>query len=416
MQYSQVFLCEYGFAFVFIILFYAIGLYFFEDAVGGTRGDYMQFHKPAMDLFLTNPVFEAIKDYPSATTPFFYIFHVYINPFSSTEIGLRVSNVVITLFTGGLFFYLIKTRYHAASHLSVALLGSLFLISPYTKSIAIWPVTDNLPYLFLFSSLILLKYLEKGTTQKKYGVIMLIAFVSSLAYYTRQSYLVFSLYFFLKILQYYEWDIKTILYTLALFILSALPLLYLFIQWQGLNPPSFSHHKVFNINSLPYAFQFIAFYSTPLIVYALLKMNWQEFNKKKLLEYSSILLVYFVVFFDFYFYDKSGGVMQKLALAVFGAFPEYAITLFLLYSSIGVIFTYVLIRENFENIMVFLPLSFFITTEHIAQKYADPIVIVVLLLLLKSKISEYYMTKNLAIIQFAYSLSFYLFAVVYYNR
>lgn len=394
---------------VAIIIFYTLGFILNENTAASANLDFTLFHYPTVKLFHEHGFFEVIADYPSATTPLFYILQAYFNPFVENEIVFRISNLIFTLFTGYLFFILIKLKYNQATPSIIILLSSIFLISPFIKSEAIWPTTDVLPYTFLFLSLL---SFEKLSNKFNILSVFIVAMWISFAYYTRQYYIVFSIYLFYKIIQKYNYKINVVVKTILFFIFLSIPLIYLVYIWGGLNPPQFHFHNKLNSNSIPYIFHFITFYATPMLLILLNKELYVKIKLKDFIEYLLIFCLYLIVFNNFYFYENAETVIQKFSLIIFSGNAEL---FFLIYSSIGFLFSYYLIKEHFENIILIGSIFFLIATELIFQRYADPLINIVILLLINSSLTKYYLTKNFAYILFVYNFIFYLFMMVNFN-
>jgi len=399
-----------------IILFYSIGFNLDENSSGGAPGDFYTFHYPAVLHFYNTPLKDAVYDYSSASTPLFYIINAYLIPFANNEVLLRITNLMMSLSIIYIFYQTITLKYKDISLINRLLLSSIVAISPYFKSIAIWANNDNLAYFFFIISLFnLQKYYQ--TKSFKYSILVITSMI--LATLTRQYYIVITLFLIYLMI---GMDIKKLkqnsLIVFTSFILL-LPFFHLINIWGGLTPPSYQHHSSFSLNSIPYIFSFITFYSLPFIIFISIDLiKNKKFSNKKVFLYIVLGITYLTMSINFSFYSTGGGFIVKVVQLIDSILNIHiANYLFLLLSMLGFIFTLYLITLSKNNIALVVPLIFLITTNVIFQKYADPMLNIFLITLISYKQHDRILLHNnyFVISLFFYNLFFYFIALIYYN-
>ncbi len=407
---------------LFALVFYLAGFYYDENSSGGSRADSLFYHYPAVRYFAAVPIGTAIKDYSSASGPLFYIAQAYLNPLIDNEYLYRLSNILLAFVTIALVYLALRSRFPQTTSTSLCLLTATIVVSPYMKSSAIWGTNENLPILLIVVAAMAFSYAIRNSSLLA-GVLTISAAV--LAGLTRQYYVVFAAYFTTRLALH---EVQTSLlrtgWILLIALLCASPFLFSLTNWGGLTPPSFQHQSAISANSLPYMFSFLAFYLAPLAWFLRTSVSrFLDFSASDGLYRVFILLplaIYLSVCWDFDFYgaDHGGGAIAKaVGNFVAPSFPTGARLLFIGVGACGLMMLVWLISISRQNIVVGLTVAFLIATPYQFQKYIDPLLNVVLLLLADygTHTKRLFGTVAFPRLLFVYNLGFYVVAAVYYN-
>ena len=140
---------------VAIFISYIIGFYFNEDSAGGGKIDYINHEWGTIQLFLQNDLKVALNSilYESSRTPLFYIINKHIAGTYNIE-GLRLFWFIFSLIIPFLFYLTLKLIVSKKIDKSYILLFSFVIfLSPYFRSNAYWPSSENLQIFFVILSL-----------------------------------------------------------------------------------------------------------------------------------------------------------------------------------------------------------------------------------------------------------------------
>ncbi len=402
-----------------LIVFYFSGFYLSEDSLGGAYTDFQHYHLPAVKHFSELPFNEAIRDYSSASMPLYYILNAYFNPFLDHQTFFILSHIIVAFLTGYLFFKVLTKRYPEMSIKNLILLNSIIFISPSYKSVALSPTSDGLPYLFLLLGILLYYFYEEDEKNTKF--IPIVLFFLILASLTRQYYILlfgfFTFIFMVDNIKNIKQTILILFYSIFLFI----PFAYIIYIWGGLVPPSFQHHSSFNLNSIPYIFAFIGLYSIPYLITIFIRIFENkplDFTKREMLQFVFIAILYLLFFMDFYLYERGGGIIAKVSLLISSVSGlKIANYFFLLFSLSGLFFMFYILKKSWINLIPFVAIFFFITTEIIFNKYADPLMPIILLLLVNygKDTSIFFRNNRFIILLFLFHFFLYLISFTYYN-
>jgi hypothetical protein len=211
-----------------------------EDSTGGMRGDFYCNHWPAIELFSKVSWSKAVLDYPTTADPLLYMIASLLPLHDDPKIYHAIT-FTLGLLIWPLLSWAYYRRYskYGIDWLWASFGASAILLSPSFRSSAFWGNTDWLPYAFCAgTSLLLSKYQDLEIMEfRKLSPLLLIllAIVSSCAFYTRQYYA------FLPIFT--AWIVLTCSRTsfflvAGVFFAMTLPEIYLVYIWKGLNTPS----------------------------------------------------------------------------------------------------------------------------------------------------------------------------------
>lgn len=250
-----------------VVASFFFGFLLGEDSIGGARFDFYKFHWPIIQRFSAMSWGAAAADYPSATNPLLYTIVSLLPLHGNQEVYRRIA-FVLALLTWPLLSWAYYRRYskHGIHWLWVLFGASTILISPSFRSSAFWGTTDYLPFVFCAGTSLLLSRFQdsEGRDARPIGLfaLVMLAVVSSCAFYTRQFYA------FLPAFAAYMVLTRTStspFLVLSVFFMAALPEGFLVYIWKGLNPPTF--HRQFHpeLTNILVVAAIIGFLSTPLI-------------------------------------------------------------------------------------------------------------------------------------------------------
>ena len=402
---------EYIFIIAFISLF--LSLYLGENSSGGTYLDYLSTKKfvDAFDKgFLDG--FNWFLSFGQIHLHFFYLIKsVLRNLFSQFEIHMIY--ILISSLVPLVFYKILKKKYVNSDKYFLFLISLIIFLSPYFRSSAIWVTNDNLALLFFLISLYFFLCFQTKNNNSLYYPFLCFLFLI-LASYIRQNYALFSIFYFYYFFK--NLNLLNFLYLNLLNILMSFPALiyfYFFISKDkseiSFTSDSISFDIIFSI--LVFSSLYF-FYYIPIILNFLLKNNLFNFFKKNkkiiffLLTVFLILSFWYTIPITIY----GGGVFYKLSKLL-------NINFFYLFSFFGLFFLFTINKINFENLLIYLILVISFPLIHVYQKYFDPLIYVVFLSLINSKIiDQLFYKKEISIIYlFSYLGLFLTFSIFYHH-
>ena len=404
---------------------------------GGYNGDMVWIQKN-IKIFEENNLISAIlsSDLFGNRTPLIYILNTIINPFFFDIEKYRIFVFVLS-FIGFFIFYLaLNIKYKNTDKISLLLIASILLLSPYYRTSSYWALNENYGLISAISCSIFLNlYLKQKMSElKKYFYIFIITLISSVCVYFDQKLLIIPLICFLIIL-FKEREHKIKIFTIISYLILALPLLFLFVKWGGMVPPKTqinNSNTITNISRLSeiyfinigYATTMIAFYLFPLIIFnkkKILHIFIEFFNNKMdliIFLFAFIFVFLITFFFDFKAYTVDDywiglGVVNKLSDILFNNILYKKIFTYLLFI-ISWLVILIYIRKNYSDLLIIF-YYFFISVFlwPLMQEYFDPSILLLALLFFKTKII---IDRKTTLIIFTYFLIFLIVANIHYNK
>lgn len=291
---------------------------------------------------------------------------------------LRLVYCFIGLFVPFLFFICLKKKFKNIDKNNLFLFSLIIFLLPSFRSSIVWPNTQITGMIFF---LISLYYFLEWEIQKKFNYfskpLFLTIFFMSLTVYSRQIYAIifiyFVIFFFIKLKK------KIFLVSCSVIGLFASPGIVFVYFWPRILEATFDL-KLYNslvINTSIISLYLIPFFS---IIYFFTKERLSiDIKKKKAL----ILCILFVcicsLFFDYNYY-MGGGFFIKLSVLLFDNLIFFFIT-----SILGFYLLFLLTLNNNLNTILILLILFGVSAYIIFMKYFEPMFILVLFLLLKTK-------------------------------
>ena len=338
--------------------------------------------------------------------------------------------------TGPVFIYFyLRSRYPKTNKEIIILLSSIILLSPYYRTSAYWALNENYGLVTSLISLFFLNlYFKNIEIIKKRNIFLFftISFSSLSVYFDLKLLIVTMVCFFYLINSKIEFKIK--FYTLLLYLTLGLPYLFLIFEWNGIVPPK---TQIANINTatnlsrlgdlhtyhLGYVSSIIGFYLFPFLFLKEKKffVVVSDFFKRKsnililIIPMIYILYIYLNIEFKSYTVDSYWiglGVVNKASNILFNDISNKEIFTYSIF-----FLSWIVICLYIESLTDFIILSFFFFISlflwPLMQEYVDPIIIILSLMIFKTKMKlDYYNVFFLLL----YFTIFLIIANVYYSN
>ena len=424
--------------FSLVIFSFFQGFYHDENSAGagGYNGD-ITWILNNIEIFKNNKLKDAIlsDDLFGNRTPLVYIINNFFNPFFYEYEKYRLTTFLLSL-TGPIFIYFcLKNRYPKTNKELIVLLSSLILLSPYYRTSAYWALNENYGLITSLISLLFLNlYLENIKFNKERNIYLFFTILfSSLSVYFDLKLLIVPMICFFYLLN-TSIEIKLKSYTFLIYFVLGLPYLFLILEWNGIVPPKTQAANVntatnlsrlgdLHIYHLGYVSTIIGFYIFPFlflkeknffeIIYNFFRVKRNIFILIVPLLY--ILYVYLNIEFKSYTVDEYWiglGVVNKTANILFNDIDKKEIFTYLMF-----FLSWIVICLYVENLIDFTILSFFFIISlllwPLMQEYFDPIIVILCLMIFKTRIKlSYYNIYFL----FLYYAAFLSIANIYYSN
>ena len=391
---------------VFLFFSYFIGFILGEDSTGGAYNDF-KIHINTANEIKNNILYFLFNydDYGNAHSPviilIFHLLNVSDYPLITRIISLS-SSILIPI----LFFKCLELRFGSKNKLVLVYLSCFVFISPYFRSLAYWPGSENLSIIFFLSSIYYyLKCIQNINKHDQLKYIFLNIFFIACASYIRPIYCLFSIFFFYKIILNNYNHNKLIYYLIFNLILSAPAIYYIFY----LNVHFFNiliNENTNFVTKIGLSYLVIFFYLTPFIL----------INKNLLFKKSFTIfllsLILFILFLFFFNYKSStgGGFYYHLFINYFKAKELFFIISLISIFSVN-LFLNLEVKSNLILLATFCLLE---ADSQFYQETFDPILFIAIFTMFDLKlINKLVNFKNLNKINFifAYMLVFYFISL-----
>ena len=315
----------------------------------------------------------------------YYIASLIYLLFDSKEL-LRFFYCFIFLFVPYLFFLCLKNKFKKLDINNLFLFSLIIFILPSVRSAAVWPNTQITAIIFfLISLLFFIKWENRKHFNKINKELFLTVFFMSLTVYTRQLYAM--IFFYFMVIFFLNLNKKVFLQTVIIVVMFALPGVLFLLFWPKILQATFAFklHNSLLVNSSIISFYLIPFFT---ILFLFEKNINFKFNKW----FELFLIISFVLicisFFD-YNYLLGGGFFIKLSKIFFNNFYFFYLT-----SIIGLFLLYYLCLEDKLNLFLSLIILLSISAYIIFMKYYEPMFIILLFLLFKTRFTALFLKKK----------------------
>ena len=422
---------NYKIFYLFVIIvssvIFFLNFYFRDYLIAGSKSDFNTFVFNNIQIFKLD-FSSSIRDYSNlgdANWPLLYVFHAYLNPFSSNPEHYLITTSLIGFTTFIILSISFKNKNF--NNFESFALASLILLLPWFNGRAHWGTSANLGWFFFSISVYLFIKLEnnfQNSNKRKIILLFLFCLFSSLSLYSRLSLSFFCLFFTLN---YYltEETKKNKFFITLFYILFSIPGVMLIYTWGGLldysngnhNPDDHNYKNIFK--NIPIILNYFFFYLWPIFFIEFLDKGFKKILKEHYQVCIFLIFVFFILFFNNVLdylsnYSYGGGVILKFGYMI----GDKNNILFLLSSIIGASFIINFVKENFiKNGLLFL-IIFIIYgfPKSLYQDYFEPLIFILFFCgLISSKKINLVKNKLILILPlyFAYFLIYNLSLILY---
>ena len=378
-----------------------IGFYFGEDS-SGSGGHIADFNNTwQLVLNFQKSLFIDFTKW-IAIFPLHYIILSKIQTLVQDQYLLRLFHCTISLIIPYLFYVCLKNKFENVDKNLLFLFSLIIFLLPSFTSGAIWANSQITGLIFFLLSLVFFTswIKKKDFNRINLDLFLQVAFMS-LAVYTRQLYAAVFLYF--VFLYYKNLKFKTFLLSCTIIFIFALPGIFLVLNFPILLGLTYDGRFY---NSILVNSSIISFYLIP-IYFSLFFAKQNSFHlKDKKIIIAAFISVFIVLIFSYYFnYDfrLGGGFFLKLSIILFDNFY-----LFFASSLIGLFLISLLSFENKDNFILLALLILTFSGFYIAQKYFEPIFLLLLFVVLETKISHKFFSN------FKHTYFYYSYILIYF--
>ena len=390
---------------IVFILFYTtilIGFFFNEDSLGGARVDFihhyeisLKFSKNFLETFQNFGSFEEGMD--TRNSPVFWIFISFLNNFFSEDI-LRILNSFVSILIGLVFLKCLRVKFESIKFSTLIILSSVIFLSPTIRSLSIWPYTYIWGlFFFIVSIYYFLIFLKENENNKKFNLSLKSITFVVFSSYIYPSFAIFFLYYYLYYVFYFKIS-KRLFYITFYSLIFSLPALYYIVEKDVIT--SFTHAQGISTSlseSLNISNKIIII-STMILFFILPIINLNELVRKlksiKILPLT-IMFIFFVLNIYFFNFPSmkvggfGGGFFYKLSNLIFE--NNY---LFFFAFLISIITIYLTTFRNWNNYFIYLLLILFNPQLTIYNKYYDPLIYIIFLLLINFDVNKHFFKKK----------------------
>ena len=330
-----------------LIISYLTGFLLNEDSSGSGNYDYFNYLIVTQEK-LSEDFFDILlnEGFAGYTPLHFLIYSPLYNIFGLEY--LRLINFLFSLVIIYFFYILLIKRFPDIKKNKLIFISILPVLDPYFRASAFWFQNEiTALFFFLLSILFFLKF-EKKENHKFYINIFYSVLFCSLAFYTKQNYIFFVIFYYF----YFLLNIRTIKFfvILSLFnLILFLPYLYILFRFENFAPGAVNQVFLFSLDNILIFFSFLCFYFLPFYNFGINK-NFLNINKFKLI-FSFLFVTILGYFFD-YNNILGGGVFYKISQILFSNN-----IIFFISSGFGLFFFInLLTSKSLKNKLIFIPM------------------------------------------------------------
>lgn len=388
-----------------IVSLYVLGFILNEDSSGSGKFDYFNYiivtqenlSKDFLNVFLNQKF--------SGYTPLHFLIYYPISNIFGIEY-LRVINFILSFVVIFIFYNLLKKNFPEIKNSHLIFIALLPTLDPYFRSSAYWFQNEITGLIFLLISFNLFINYE---VNKKIKNIFFIFIFCGLAFYSKQNYIIFTIFYFFYFLlnnKNYKFFINFTILNLIIYT----PYFYVLYKFNNFAPNAAAEVFSVSLNNILIFFSILSFYFIPFFIF---KINKNFLNENKYLIILSCFVVLILAFFFDYNNKLGGGAFYKISNLILGNN-----IIFFLSSFAGLFFFLNLVKSrNLRNMIIFLPiLLIFIFLKVPFQEYVAIYFFYIYFLILKKNfINNIFNNFNFKLI-FIYSyFLFFLIGSIFYN-
>ena len=364
---------------LFLYLTLIISFILGENSTGGAIQDYIN-QKNASQGFASE-FLKTLYEYDTFETRHSPVLIIFLSLFEKINLPdtlIRLIHLHLCLLLPFIFFKCLTIKFKEIDKKILIFLSCLIFLSPTFRSLAIWPDSRLMGLtLFTLSIYYFLKFEENKNL--KFAICNVITL--GLSAYVSPNFSVFSIFFIIRFIFYYNFFSKQILYLIIINLFLAFPAFYYifildvnFLLQSAAISIGEDEKRFFNnlFNDILITFSIIFFYLIPFIALKIIKIN-NIFNIRNI-SISLIIFLICILNFDYNYSFSGGGIFFKLSNYIFN--NNY---LFYFVSFFAILIICSLISENYINILIFTLIILNNPQYTIYHKYFDPFILIAFL-------------------------------------
>lgn len=398
---------------IILYVFTLIGFIFGEDSSGGSLKDFNYTYQ--FVLKISANVVSGVNEMMQAHKNHFPLHYIFVGLLLKVFKNIYITKIIffhISLLLPLIFYKCLRSKYKNKK--SIFFFSLLIFLSPYFRSSAIWPTTDNTALIFF---LLFIYFFLKYTESNKLSYYLYSFIFLFLAFYTRQYYILFIIYSFLVYINYeIKISYKKYLIIIILIISLSIPAIFNIFYYYIADISNLSNYYSKNfLNNFYIVPTIFFFYLLPFLIFSKKNMHlFIDYLKNNLLIFTLVTaaMLIFSKYFTYFLNPNGGGIIYKL---FYLHVNEYV---FFMISSFSLMTIFFFFKEDLKNnilLLIIIFLCFYFNT--IFQKYFDPMLIILFSTLFKSlpiKI-EIENFKNNYLKYYSYFFLFYFISLIYHQ-
>ena len=390
----------------FLISSFFVGFYFDENSSGGAFIDYKN-QSIIINAFSVNFT-ETILNYDKYLTrhsPVLIIFLSFLKNLGFNDVLIRFSHSLLCLFLPYLFFICLRLQFPNTNNKIIISLTGLIFLSPYFRSLAIWPDSRILGLTLFMLSVYYFLLFQK---EKDFKFAIFNTASLALSSYVSPNFAVFAIFFFFYFYSYFGVS-KNILILIIFNIFLSIPAFYylfiLDVNFLTVKAFKFSDAGIgqFNLGNKILLICSIIFFH--LFPFFLSKVDSINLSKNLIIKFAVTVVIFFICLYVFNYSNHlgGGGIFFKISNYLFNNnLLFYIISFFSLFLIVSRIF------YNFNDLLIFIILVSSNIQYSIYHKYYDLLLLFVFLFLMKGNIKLDNLQNNRIIFIYLYFLMFLL--------
>ena len=378
-----------------------ISFFYGENSTGGAILDYN--NQKVITAKFVSSFKETLLNYDNFSTrhsPILLIILSFLEKLFLSDLLIRIIHLHFCLLLPYFFYQILKVKFSGVDKTILFLITGLIFLSPTFRTLAIWPDSRILGLTFFTLSIL---YFLKFKKENKFNYVIINIVTCAISAYISPNFAVFSLFFLYNYIKIYKFISKKIFITCFInFVISVPAIYYIFIlDINFLNKTAATNFdnndRIFfnNIfNDVLITFSLIFFYLLPFLIENIVKYL-KIFKLTNL--FSSIFIFFLCInFFDYNYSYSGGGIFFKTSNFFFN--NNY---LFYIIGFISILIFLPFLKNNKDNLLIFILVLINNPQYTIYHKYFDPFLLIMFfslfnfdLSLKEKKIKNFYLVYS----------------------
>lgn len=378
-----------------------ISFFYGENSTGGAILDYN--NQKVITAKFVSSFKETLLNYDNFSTrhsPILLIILSFLEKLFLSDQLIRIIHLHFCLLLPYFFYQILKVKFSGVDETILFLITGLIFLSPTFRTLAIWPDSRILGLTFFTLSIL---YFLKFKKENKFNYVIINIVTCAISAYISPNFAVFSLFFLYNYIKIYKFISKKIFITCFInFVISVPAIYYIFIlDINFLNKTAATNFdnndRIFfnNIfNDVLITFSLIFFYLLPFLIENIVK--YLKIFKLTNLFSSIFIFLLCINFFDYNYSYSGGGIFFKTSNFFFN--NNY---LFYIIGFISILIFLPFLKNNKDNLLIFILVLINNPQYTIYHKYFDPFLLIMFfslfnfdLSLKEKKIKNFYLVYS----------------------